>query len=477
MSEAYDLVVIGAGSAGLTASAFAAQLGLSVALVEKDRLGGDCTWTGCIPSKTLLNIANTVHEVAEAAYLGMDNPQRPQRTQIDLKKVMSRVREAVERVYSREAPDLMESSGIQVIQGEARFIDPHTLAVGDAQLKARRFLIATGARPFIPPIPGLNETGYLTYQTVWDLEELPASLVVMGAGPIGCELAQAFCRLGSRVTLVEGADRILLHDEPEAAQVLAQSLTGEGVDLRLGHMVEGITQNGKGVKVTLGQEELTGDALLVAVGRRPNVDDLGLDRAEVAFGPQGIGVDRRLRTSQKHIYAAGDCAGGHQFTHYAGWQGFMAVRNAFLPGSTRAVLESVPWTTFTDPEVSHAGLTEAEARARFGSALEVSTWPMASVDRAVTAGGGDEPGFIKVVHKKNGTVLGATVVSRRAGEMIHEWTLAIDNGISLGAIAKSIHVYPTYSMGNMQLAAEVQVDRLLSGKMGGLVRWLARLGR
>jgi len=205
-----------------------------------------------------------------------------------------------------------------------------------------------------------------------------------------------------------------------------------------------------------------------------NVDGLGLEQAGVSFGAQGIGVDRRLRTSQKHIYAAGDCAGGHQFTHYAGWQGFMAVRNAFLPGSTRAVLDTVPWTTFTDPEVAHAGLTEAEARARFGRALEVSTWPMASVDRAVTAG--DDSGFIKVVHKKNGTVLGATVVSPRGGEMIHEWSLAIDNGIKLGSLAKSIHVYPTYSMGNMQLAAQVRVEQFLSGKLGRLARGLARFG-
>ena len=472
MSEAYDLVVIGGGSAGLTASDFAAKLGLRVALVEKDRLGGDCTWTGCVPSKTLLNIADSVHQMTEASSLGMGGRQRPE---IDLKKVMSRVSRAVEQVYSREAPDILETKNIRVIQEEARFVDPHTLAAGDTQITARRFLIATGARPFIPPIPGLDDTGYLTYQSVWDLEELPASLVVMGAGPIGCELAQAFCRLGSRVTLVEGADRILLHDEPEAGQALAQRLTQEGVDLRLGKMVERVAQNGRGVKVDLGGEELAGEALLVAVGRRPNIDGLALNQAKVAFGPQGIGVDRRLRTSQKHIYAAGDCAGSHQFTHYAGWQGFMAVRNAFLPGSARAVLDSVPWTTFTDPEVAHAGLTEAEAQKRFGGALEVSTWPMARVDRTATAGGGS--GFIKVIHKKNGAILGATVVSPRAGEMIHEWTLAIDNGIDMGAIAKSIHVYPTYSMGSMQLASQVWVDQLLSGVLGRLVKGLARLGR
>ncbi len=220
---------------------------------------------------------------------------------------------------------------------------------------------------------------------------------------------------------------------------------------------------------------MAGQALLVAVGRRPNVDGLGLEEAKVSFSPQGIGVDRKLRTSQKHIYAAGDCAGGYQFSHYAGWQGFTAVRNAFLPGSTLGVLESAPWTTFTDPEVAHTGLTEDQAREKIGGALQVSSWPMSRVDRAAI--GGDESGFIKVVHRKNGTVLGATVVSRRAGELINEWSLAIDNGVKLGAIAKSIHVYPTYSMGNMQLAAQTEVDRLLTGAMGRLVRRLAQFGK
>ncbi len=255
MSDEFDLIVIGGGSAGLTASDFAAKLGLKVALVEKDRLGGDCTWTGCVPSKTLLHIADTVHQMAGASSFRSDyrqGEQPPPQPEVDLKKVMSRVREAVDRVYSREEPDFMEKSGIRVIQGEARFVDPHTLAVGESRLKARRFLITTGARPFIPPISGLNETSYLTYRSIWDLEALPSSLVVMGAGPIGCELAQAFCRLGSRVTLVEGADRVLLNDKPEAAQVLAGRLTEEGVDLRLGQMVERVTQDGPAVRVAVG---------------------------------------------------------------------------------------------------------------------------------------------------------------------------------------------------------------------------------
>ena len=471
MNEAFDLVVIGGGSAGLTASEFAAQLGLKVALVEKDLLGGDCTWTGCVPSKALLEIAKTAHQITGASAFGIAF----QRPTVDFKQVMAKVRAAIGRVYSREEPSSMEAKGIRVIHGEARFIDQHTVEVGENQLKARRFLIVTGARPLIPPIPGLNETSFLTYRSIWDLEELPANLVVMGAGPIGCEMAQAFCRLGSRVTLVEGADRILLNDEPEAAQVLAHRLTQEGIDLRLGQMVERVSQNGSGVSVALSRERLEADALLVAVGRRANLEGLDLEQAGVTCGSQSIKVDRHLRTSQKHIFAAGDCAGGYQFTHYAGWQGFMAVRNAFLPGSARGVLDSVPWTTFTDPEVAHAGLTEAQAQARFGSGFKVSTRPMASVDRAVTSG--DESGFIKVLHKSNGTILGATVVSPRAGEMIHEWTSAIDNGLKLGDMAQSIHVYPTYSMGNMQLAAQVHVEQLLSGKMGRLLRGLARLGR
>jgi pyruvate/2-oxoglutarate dehydrogenase complex dihydrolipoamide dehydrogenase (E3) component len=401
----------------------------------------------------------------------------PAEPAVDLKAVMAHVRSAVDEVYRSESPERLRADGIEVSLGRARFLDADTLEVGDRgeKLEARRFLIVTGARPFIPSVPGLDEVGYLTYETVWNLEELPGRLIVAGGGPIGCELAQAFCRLGARVTLLEAAPRILLRDDPEAADLLARQLTEDGVDLRLGATMQRVWRSPDGIHVGLDAEEVVGDALLLSTGRQPNVAELQLENAGVAYSAKGIQVDRYLHTSQRHIYAAGDCVGGYQFTHYAAWQGFMAVRNAFLPGATRAVLDRVPWTTFTDPEVAHVGFTEEQARGKFGKGVMVCRWPMGRVDRAIAEG--NTAGFVKLVHRPDGTVLGATIVAPRAGEMIHEWGLAIDRGLKLGDVANSIHVYPTYSTSNMQAAAHIRVEQLFAGAYGRAIRGLARLAR
>ena len=474
MKNEYDLLIIGGGSAGLTAADFGVRLGLKVALVEKSRPGGDCTWTGCVPSKTLLRIARTAHEVRTAPRSGISAGQ----PKVDFPAVMSQVREVMEKVAGAESAEVLISRGIDVFAGEAKFLDPHTIATSEAELKARKILIATGAGPLIPPIPGLDQVGYLTYETIWDLEALPEHLLVVGGGPIGCELAQAFRRLGSRVSLVEAMPRILLQDEPEASSLILDQLADEGVEFHLGAPVEKVEKTGQdssGIQLTTSQGPVSGDALLLAVGRRARLSGLELERAGVEYGPNGIRVNRILRTSQRHIYAAGDCLGGFQFTHYAGWQGFMAVRNALLPGSTRAVLDWVPWTTFTDPEVAHAGLTEQQARDKYGHRIEVVNWPMAQVDRALTDG--TSAGFIKLVHLHNGRLLGATVVSSRAGEMIHEWTLALDQRRKVGDLANSIHVYPTYSMANMQVSSQLRISALLSGASGHLIKIMARFMR
>ena len=477
--SSYDLVVIGAGSAGLTAAEFSAQLGQRVALIEKVRIGGDCTWSGCVPSKALLKAAKLAHQMRTSQQYGLGMGE----ARVDFSAVMERVSGVVDQVYQGETPEVLQGKGIEVIEGSARFLDSKTLAIeppnpseASFNLTARRFIIATGAKPFVPPIPGLEEVDYLTYETVWALRELPARLIVVGAGPIGCELAQAFCRLGSSVILIEGADRILLQDEPEVAELLSRQLTQEGVDLRLGSAVQRAWQGDDGIHVDLGGSEVVGDALLMSVGRSANVTGLGLDEAGVAYTAKGIQVNNRLRTSQKRILAAGDCAGGFQFTHYAAWQGFMAVRNALMPGlSVRAVLDRVPWTTFTDPEVAHVGYTESQARAKLGSSVVVSTFPMERVDRAITEG--DTSGFIKVIHRPNGKILGATIVSARAGEMIHEYALAMDKGLRIRDLAESIHVYPTYSLGTMQLAAQVRVDQVMEGTTGKFLKGLTKLAR
>jgi len=466
----YDLLIIGGGSAGLTAARFARQLDLSVALVEKGRLGGDCTWTGCVPSKTLLRAAKSAHSIKDSGRFGIISSEPV----IDFKSVMSRVNSVVQQIFESESPDTLQAEGIDVIIGAASFTNRQTVSVAGREITARRFLICTGARPVVPPIDGLANVDFLTYETVWGLEALPQRLAIVGGGPIGCELAQAFCRLGSSVTLLEAAPRIMLQDEPEASEVLAQRLTGDGVMLKVGAAVERVEKSAGGVRLFLGGgQQLEVNTVLVAVGRRPLLDGLGLEQAKVNHSTGGIQVNKNLRTSQANIYAAGDCTGGYQFTHYAGYQGFMAVRNAFLPFNKKSVLERVPWATFTEPEVAHVGLIESQARERHGSKVLAATWPMDQTDRWLTEG--DSAGFLKVVYLPNGKLLGATIVASRAGDMIQEWALALDQRLKLSHMAQFLHIYPSYSLASQQLASKLVVDKLLSGAMGKIMRKFARM--
>jgi pyruvate/2-oxoglutarate dehydrogenase complex dihydrolipoamide dehydrogenase (E3) component len=327
MKDTYDLAIIGGGAAGLIAAPFAVQLSARVAFIEKDRIGGDCTWTGCVPSKTLIKSSRVAHQMRTADRFGLPAMDAA----VDLKPVMEHVHSVIVEIYSHTTPESLRDLGIDVFLGEPHFIDAHTISIGDKTLSADYALICTGAHPFIPPITGLDKTSFLTYQNIWDLNVLPKHLIVIGGGPIGCEIAQGFRRLGSNVTLLEGGDRLLPRDDNDASRIIAETFRNEGIDLRLKSNVERTWQDGGGIHLTAGGKEIVCDALLVAVGRRPNVDGLGLEKAGVKYGKQGIQVDRNLRTSQPHIYAAGDCLGGFQFSHYAGWQGFIAVRNALLP--------------------------------------------------------------------------------------------------------------------------------------------------
>ena len=465
----YDLAIIGAGSAGLTAARFAARLGKRIALVEANRVGGDCTWTGCVPSKALLHAARVAHTVRNADRHGVQATA----PQVDFPTVMSRIRSVIEQIYAAESPDALRAEGIEVIEGRARFEDAHTVVVDGQRITSKYFLICTGAAPFVPPIHGLSETPYLTYESFWKLESLPRRLIVVGGGPIGCELAQACQRLGSQVTLVEALDRILPNDEPDAAAIVANSLLRDGVDLRLSSPVESVRHGDDGVTVTTGSgEDVESDAVLVAVGRRANIRGLSRASAGIALGDQGIEVDDYLRTTTRNIYAAGDCIGGFQFTHYAGFQGAMAVRNMMLPGRSRARPPHPPWATFTDPEVAHVGYNEEQARQRFGDQVRVSTLPTESIDRAVTDDAAD--GFIKVVHRNNGTVLGATVVGRQAAEALQGWSIAAARGLKLGHVAQVMQAYPSLAMGNQQIAWDAYLDGLTQGLAGRVLRWLSR---
>ncbi len=466
----YDLVVIGGGAAGLVAVDLGLDLGLRVALVEKARPGGDCTWTGCVPSKSLLKVARVAQEMRTAGRYGLASAEPT----VDLAAVWRYVRQAIAGVYRHETPEVLRERGVAVYLAAPRFLDARTLQVGPEQVRGRVFLLATGAHPFLPPIEGLESVPYRTYETIWDLPTLPRHLIIVGAGPIGCEMAQAFRRLGAEVTLVVSRGRVLPRDDPEAAQVIERVLEREGVRLLLRSRARRAWQDQSGIHLLAGEEEVLGDALLVATGRRPNVQGLGLEQAGVAYDEHGVRVNRYLRTSRRHIYAAGDVTGGPQFTHYAGWQAFQAVRNAFLPGAVPGVKAYVPWTTFTDPEVAHVGLIETQARERYGAG-RVCRWPLERVDRAVAEG--ETEGLVKVVHAPDGTLLGMTIVAPRAGEMIQEGVLALEQKMRVSDLAGLMHVYPTYAVATMQAALTIRIERLFGGLLGRVLRRLAGWGR
>jgi pyruvate/2-oxoglutarate dehydrogenase complex dihydrolipoamide dehydrogenase (E3) component len=467
--DRYRVVIVGAGSAGLAAADFAARLGVSVALVERDRVGGDCTWTGCVPSKALLHVAELAHlRRGATSSTGSNLPLAP-----DFPAVMAFVRQAIQRVYRFETPEVLAGRGLAVVPGEARFVDAHTLDVAGRRIVGDRLLIATGASPAIPAIAGLDQVPYLTHASVFELDALPPRLVVLGGGPVGVELAQAFQRLGSHVTLLGRQARLVSMADPEASAIVQAALERDGVALRLGVQVERVAPSAdRGIHIDLGAKQLAADALLVAAGRRPALDGLDLDRAGVAWSPAGIVVDDFLRTSQPHIYACGDALGSFQFTHYAAWQAVLAVRNALLPGRRRGRLATVPWTLFTEPELGQVGLTEHQARAQYGAAALVVRWPIERIDRAITAG--ETEGVLKLIHLPGGRLLGATIVCRRAGELANELSLALSRRLRLADLAGAIHVYPTYGFALQQAAADGYLEQISRGRLGGLTRLLAR---
>lgn len=461
----YDLVIIGAGSGGLTAACFAVRLGAKVALVEKHRIGGDCTWTGCVPSKALLKVAKVAHEIRTAAHFGITTSA----PSADMNRVRDYVRSAIQQVYQHETPEELRRQGLDVVLGEARFVDAHTIEVNGERISAKFFLLTTGARPVTPSIAGLSEVPFVTYEQIFDTATLPGSMIVVGGGPIGLEMAQAYQRLGSQVTVI--AEQILPRDEPEVREVIQRVLKQEGVRFVAARALT-VMKGNSGVLLTAGGQELTGDLLLIAAGRKPAVATLSLENAGITYTDRGIPVDSQLRTNIKHIYAAGDVTGGYQFTHFAGWQAFQAVRNALLLGSSSGLTDLVPWVTFTDPEVAHIGMNESQARAKFGDAIEIRRRDMASSDRAVCEN--DTDGFLKMVFKNDGTLLGATMVASRAGDAISELVLAVKQGLKAHELANAIHPYPTYSTAVQQVAAELATELALSSTTGRLAATLSK---
>ncbi len=468
MPSRYDLVIVGMGSGGMVGAEFAATIGLRAAVVERGRVGGDCLWTGCVPSKALLASANAAHTMRVADTYGLP-PVDP--LEIDTSLVWKRIRAVQQEVAGTDDdPERYRAMGVEVIAGQARIAGPNTVElVGqDRTLETRFILLCTGSRPLAPPIEGLKEAGFLTSETVFELERAPRSVVMIGGGPIAIEMAQAFTRLGIRTTVLQKGPTILPRDEPDLVRVLTRRLRDEGVDLRLNVETERVAV-AEGRKLVYGAEggdpaKWEAEELLVAVGRRPNVEGLGLDEVGVTVGRRGIEVDERMRTSVPSIYAAGDVAGRFLFTHSAAYEAVRAIRDAFYPGKGK-VTDLVPWCTFTDPELAHAGLTVAEAEKKHGDDVEVWRMDLRHSDRARAESASE--GAVVVVTAK-GKVVGAHILAPSAGEMIHELALAINEGMKLAELAGLVHVYPTLSTSIGQLAGEAAFEGAKR------LRWLVR---
>lgn len=477
--ERYNLVVLGAGSGGLTVAAGGVAVGARVALLERHRMGGDCLNYGCVPSKALLRVAKVAHAIRTAGAYGIGGiPALPSQ---DLRSVMDYVRAAQARIAPHDSVENFAGRGVEVHLSAGRLRSAHEVALTatGVTIWGRHVVLATGSRPRIPDIPGLVDVGFLTNETVFDCERLPGELLVIGGGPIGVELGQAFARLGSHVTIASGAEHILPREDPDVAEALARQLRREGVlVLDRARAVRAASRDGQKhvtVRVPDGERTIAVDEILIAAGRRPNTDDLGLAEVGVAFDARGVRVDRTCRSNVRSIWAIGDVAGTHQFTHWANHQARIVLRNTLFPGTSSCDFETVPWTTFTEPEVARVGLSEVEARER-GIAYDVFTARFDDNDRAICDG--EPEGFVKALTRRGrGTILGAAVVHAHAGELLAELVLAKKHGLALSKLSSPIHVYPTLAEANRAIGDAYLRGKLRPGMkkvLAGLFRWLRR---
>lgn len=471
----YNLVVVGAGTAGLVSAAGAAGLGAKVALIERHLMGGDCLNVGCVPSKTIIRSSHALADVRDAGRFGV---QVPEGTRVDFAAVMERVRRIRAQISPHDsARRFRDEYGVDIFIGDGHFVGANAVEVDGKTLRFGRAVIATGARAVVPAVPGLVEAGFSTNETIFNLTEQPARLAVLGGGPIGCELAQTFARLGSAVTIIEQGEHFLPREDADAVAILVAAFRRDGVDLRLKTALKRVEVRG-GTKVlhieTDGQSAaLDADAILVGVGRAPNVEGLSLEAAGVLYGRHGVEVNDFLQTANPKVYAAGDVCSPYKFTHAADFMARAVVQNAFFgfAGRKRVSRLTIPWCTYTDPEIAHVGMYEHDAAAK---GIEVQTFmvPMADVDRAVAEG--EEEGFVKVHVKKGAaTIVGATVVARHAGDMISELTTAMVGGVGLGTLASVIHPYPTQAEAIRKVGDAFNRTRLTPGRAKLLKRYFA----
>ena len=471
-AETVDICVIGAGSAGLSVAAGAAQLGAKTVLIEANKMGGDCLNTGCVPSKSLLAAAKAAETIRKAPHFGVESGE----PRVNFSRVHDYVFSVIAEIAPHDFVERFTGLGCRVIQARGRFIDAKTVEAGGQMIQARRFVVATGSRAAVPPIPGLDGVPFFTNELIFENTVLPENLIVIGAGPIGCELAQAHRRLGSKVTVLD-LGPMMPKDDPEAVDVVRRRFAAEGIKTKETIKVLRVEKSGTGLSVVIreGDRErsIDGSHLLIATGRRPNVENLGLEAAGVRYSPKGIDVDARLRSSNKHIYAAGDVAGGYQFTHIAAYHAGIVIRNALFRLPAKASTKAVPWVTYTDPELAHVGMNEADARKAHGDSIKVVRAEFAENDRAQTESA--KQGFLKGV-LKGSTVIGATIVGAHAGELILPWVLAVSKGLKIGDLANIIAPYPTLSEISKRAAGSYYTPTLFSPRTRAVVRFLGIFG-
>ena len=470
----YQLAIIGAGPGGLAAAEVANALGARVALIERDMIGGGCLNVGCVPSKTIIRTAQLYADMRDAQRYGAEVPCD---ITVDFSAVMARVRRIRTHLSGGDSARRLADKGIDLFFGDARFTGPDTLSIDGAALRFEKALIATGSHPMVPPIPGLAEAGYLTNENIFELTELPRRLMIIGGGPLGCEVAQAFCRLGAKVTIVQDKPLFLGKEERDAAQILSDAFARDGIEVRLNTMVAAVrTENGEKLVDLVSDDyrnTVTVDAIGVGIGHEPNVEQVGLEDAGVDYDvTNGVHVDDFLRTSNPNIFAAGDVCLEYKYTHTAEAAAHIVVENALFGGRKRLSELVIPWCTFTDPEIAHVGLYVREAN-RLGIPVKTFTIPMHEIDRAMTDSAQD--GFVKI-HLKGRTdkILGATIVGRHAGDMINEVTLAMVTGIGLRTLARVIHAYPTQAAAIQKAAQAYYRTRFTSSIQARARRWLAR---
>ncbi|WP_299329405.1 FAD-dependent oxidoreductase [Parasphingopyxis sp.] len=439
MKRTHDVIVIGAGSAGLTAAGGCAQFGLKVALIEKGPMGGDCLNTGCVPSKALITAARRAQEMRENAKYGIADVE----PEIDFKAVHDHVQGAIDAIAVDDSQERFEEEfGVEVIRGYAKMIDGSTIEVNGETLNAPRIVLAIGSKPFIPPVEGIESVDYLTNETIFGLTERPDHLAIMGGGPIGMEMAQSFRRLGSQVTVIQRG-KVMDKDDPEAAKIVVDRFRAEGVDIRENTNVVRVSKTGAGIRVeTDNGDPVDATHLLVATGRTCDFTGFGLENGGIAWSPRGIEVDARRRTTNKKVYAIGDCRVGPRFTHASGYEGSLVILQIALGLSGKADYSALPWVTYSDPELGHVGMTEAQAREKYGDKVAVTKQEFAENDRARAEN--ESEGFLKII-RKGKKVLGATVVGPHAGEFLLPWSLAIGGKANAFAIGGAIVPYPTRS--------------------------------